>query len=357
MANIRISQLPTASSLTGTELVPIVQNGLTSQTTVQAFSATFTFPQTFLTIGAQASLPNSRYIAVSTGLTGADGGIGNAYTLSLSNTGVTAGTYTFPTITINAQGQITSASSNAGEITSISFGTTGLTPNTPTTGSVVVAGTLATTNGGTGLTSLTAGYIPYGAGTSALASVSTFNYNTTNNTLNTPTFGTTSTTSTTPSLSFNAANTSFASGATVASSYLQALMQNKSGTSGASTNYVLSNDLGTDSSYYGEFGMNSSVFSASTPADFFSINNGVYFSGHDGDITVGSGNGFKTYFAWGSSGQSAHVINVSGAIGLNTNLAAGTGSGTTNYGTAGQVLITQGSASAPTWGNVAGGGF
>jgi trimeric autotransporter adhesin len=170
MANIRISQLPTASSLTGTELVPIVQNGLTSQTMVGAFSSTFTFPQTFLTIGAQASLPNSRYIAVSTGLTGTDGGIGNAYTLSLSNTGVTAGTYTFPTITVNAQGQITSASSNAGEITSISFGTTGLTPNTPTTGSVVVAGTLATTNGGTGLTSFTSGGALYATSTSALTS-------------------------------------------------------------------------------------------------------------------------------------------------------------------------------------------
>ena len=161
---------------------------------------------------------------------------------------------------------------------------------------------------------------------------------------------TNSSTSTTPTLSFNASNSPYAAGATISGSYLQHMLQNKSATAGASTNYVLSNDSGTDSTFYGEFGMNSSVFSASTPADFFSINNGVYFSGHDGDVTVGSGNGFKTYLAWGTTGQSAHVINASGAIGLNTNLGTTPAlSGTTNFGTAGQVLQSAGSAATPTW--------
>ena len=41
-------------------------------------------------------------------------------------------------------------------VSSISFGSTGLTPNTATTGAVTVAGTLATGNGGTGLTTFTA---------------------------------------------------------------------------------------------------------------------------------------------------------------------------------------------------------
>jgi len=158
-------------------------------------------------------------------------------------------------------------------------------------------------------------------------------------------------TSTTPVLSFNASNSGFASGATVANSYLQTVLQNKSSTSSASTNYVLSNDLGTDSSYYGEFGMNSSVYSSS-PTDFFSLNNGVYFSAHDGDVSIGSGNGYKTYFAWGTSGDKAHVINASGAIGLNTNIT-----GTTNFGTAGQVLTSQGNAATPTWTTVSGGGL
>jgi len=161
---------------------------------------------------------------------------------------------------------------------------------------------------------------------------------------------TSSSTSTTPTLSFNASNSPYAAGATISGSYLQHMLQNKSATANASTNYVLSNDSGTDSTFYGEFGMNSSVFSASTPADYFSINNGVYFSAHDGDITVGSGNGFKTYLAWGTVGQSAHVINASGAIGLNTNLGTTPAlSGTTNFGTSGQLLQSAGSAATPTW--------
>jgi len=165
-----------------------------------------------------------------------------------------------------------------------------------------------------------------------------------------PQLATNSYTSTTPVLSFNASNSPFASGASVSGSYLQTLLQNKSTTAGASTNYVLSNDLGTDSSYYGEFGMNSSVFSASTPADFYSINNGVYFSGHDGDIAVGSGNGYKLYFPWGATPNNAHVINANGAIGLSTNLGTTPAtSGTTGFGTSGQVLTSAGSAAAPTW--------
>jgi len=163
-------------------------------------------------------------------------------------------------------------------------------------------------------------------------------------------------TNTTPVLAFNASNCNLALGATIASTYLQAVMQNKSGTAGASTNWAVSNDLGTDSTYYGEFGMNSSVFSASTPADFFSINNGVYFSSHDGDVTIGSGNGYKTYLAWGTTGQSAHVINASGAIGLNTNLGTTPAlSGTTNFGTSGQVLTSAGSGATPTWSTPANG--
>ena len=241
-----------------------------------------------------------------------------------------------------------------------------------------LTGTIPVANGGTGASTLT-GYV-YGNGTSAmtasttvpstaitgLGTMSTQNANAvavTGGSVDGTTIGattastgiftyasTTSYTSTTPALSYNASNSCFVNGATVSGSYLQNIMQNKSATAGASTNFAVSNNLGTDSTYYGEFGMNSSVFSASTPADYFSINNGVYYSGHDGDISIGSGNGYKTYFAWGTTGQSAHVINVTGAIGLNTNLGTTPAlSGTTNFGTSGQVLTSGGSAATPTW--------
>jgi hypothetical protein len=70
----------------------------------------------------------------------------------------------------NSSGVVTllAQSGAASPVTTISFGTTGLTPSTATSGAVTVAGTLVVGNGGTGLTSLTTGRIPYGAGTSAL---------------------------------------------------------------------------------------------------------------------------------------------------------------------------------------------
>ena len=70
----------------------------------------------------------------------------------------------------NSAGTVTLLASNAAttNVTSITFGTTGLTPSTATSGAVTVAGTLVVANGGTGLTTITAGRILYGAGTSAL---------------------------------------------------------------------------------------------------------------------------------------------------------------------------------------------
>ena len=56
----------------------------------------------------------------------------------------------------------------ATSVSTISFGTTGLTPSTATNGVVTVAGTLNTTSGGTGLTSFTAGDLSYYASGTAL---------------------------------------------------------------------------------------------------------------------------------------------------------------------------------------------
>lgn len=57
-------------------------------------------------------------------------------------------------------------SATATGVTTISFGTTGLTPSTATAGAVTVAGTLAIANGGTnGSATPTAGGVSYGTGT------------------------------------------------------------------------------------------------------------------------------------------------------------------------------------------------
>jgi hypothetical protein len=90
-------------------------------------------------------------IATGTGLTG--GPITSTGTISIDVTGVSAGAYTNANITVNAQGQITSAANgSAGGVTSFSAGTTGFTPSTASTGVITLAGTLALTNGGSGQT-------------------------------------------------------------------------------------------------------------------------------------------------------------------------------------------------------------
>jgi hypothetical protein len=80
----------------------------------------------------------------------------------------------------NAAGTVKLLASNAATVAgvaSFSAGTTGFTPNTATTGAVTLAGTLATTNGGTGLTSFTSGGVVYASSTSALATGSVLQFN------------------------------------------------------------------------------------------------------------------------------------------------------------------------------------
>lgn len=54
-------------------------------------------------------------------------------------------------------------------VTTFSAGTTGLTPNSATSGAVTLAGTLVAANGGTGQSSYTAGDLLYASGTTALS--------------------------------------------------------------------------------------------------------------------------------------------------------------------------------------------
>jgi hypothetical protein len=57
---------------------------------------------------------------------------------------------------------LASNASTAAGVDSLSFGSTGLTPNTATTGAITVAGTLSVANGGTGQTSYTDGQLLIG---------------------------------------------------------------------------------------------------------------------------------------------------------------------------------------------------
>jgi len=297
-AQVTITQLPAAGAITGTESVPIVQNGVTVQTTTAAIAGSPTQTYTYLTVSQTPQLPNSRYFGATNGLTLSDGGAqglfnitttgallslvnsGTGFQVKTSSTAITSrsvatsgsgvtvangsGVSGDPTISLTGQvlnlanlsanGLVTITTAGAMSATaitnvanqtsvtngdgiagaptigladnpiipgtggtilpvgttgqrgsstdgnlryntttasfegyangvwgsiptgvgvnSISFGTTGLTPSTSTTGSVTVAGTLVVASGGTGSTATpVAGGVIYGDGTNYAVSL------------------------------------------------------------------------------------------------------------------------------------------------------------------------------------------
>lgn len=98
-----------------------------------------------------------------------------------------AGTSAYASLTIGTPGQILTVNSGGTApqwtsvsgtgVTSFSAGSTGLTPNSASSGAITLAGTLATGYGGTGLTSFTSGGVVYASSSSALTTGSSLNYN------------------------------------------------------------------------------------------------------------------------------------------------------------------------------------
>ena len=84
MAQVSITQLPQAQALTGTESVPIVQNGVTVQTTTGAISGAGALNYPFLTVGSTAGLPQARYLSTSSGLSATDNGAGSTLQINLT---------------------------------------------------------------------------------------------------------------------------------------------------------------------------------------------------------------------------------------------------------------------------------
>jgi len=81
-AQVTITQLPQAGAITGSELVPIVQNGVTVQTTTAALAGSPVQTYTYLTVTQTPQLANSRYVGVTNGLTITDGGAQGLFNIS-----------------------------------------------------------------------------------------------------------------------------------------------------------------------------------------------------------------------------------------------------------------------------------
>lgn len=84
MPNVQITDLPAALPLDGTELIPIVQSGITVRTTTGQVATTPNLQQTFLTLNQEPSLPNSRSLSSGTGIGLTDGGAQAALTITLN---------------------------------------------------------------------------------------------------------------------------------------------------------------------------------------------------------------------------------------------------------------------------------
>jgi hypothetical protein len=133
----------------------------------------------------------------------------------------------------------------------------------------------------------------------------------------------------------------FASFSSSVNTYNQIVLQNTNSGSAASTDYVVSNNNGTATTYYGDFGMNSSTFSGTGS---LSGANNVYLTSTSADLAIGTTTSNAIHFVINGSATDAMTINTSGAIAVNG-----------SYGTLGQVLTSGGSGSAPTWSNASGG--
>lgn len=148
MANVKISQLPSATTpLGGTEVLPIVQGTTTKKVSVAGLFTSPVMVTPALGTPSAVNLTNATDLPLTTGVTGvlpvANGGNGTPTPSLVAGANVTI-TGTWPNQTIASTG------GGGGGVTSFSAGTTGLTPATATTGAVTLAGTLAVANGGTG---------------------------------------------------------------------------------------------------------------------------------------------------------------------------------------------------------------
>ena len=309
--------------------------------------------------------PNA--LTIGTGLSGSSFNGSSAVTIAISNTAVTAGSYTSANITVNAQGQITSASNGSsmvypgsgiplstGSAWGTSYSTSGsgnvalttsptfVTPvlGTPTSVTLTnatglplttgVTGILPVANGGTATTTST------GTGSVVLS---------TSPTLVTPTLGAASATSIAVSYSgasgavgslniggsLNGASdtgiiTSFVG---TADTYAFTALQNKNTSATANTSYAsyaLYNNLGN---VYGEIGMNSSTYSYSAagfPNNSLSTANALFIeAGSGAELVLGTfgSNGIHFLTNGTSSTSDAMYIPASGPIQAPVGIAGG----------------------------------
>lgn len=101
----------------------------------------------------------------------------------------------------------------------------------------------------------------------------------------------------------------------VATSYYQIILQNTSNAATASADVIVNNNLGTATTYYGDFGINSSTY---TGSGSFNLANATYLSSATGDLVLGTVTANAIHFVINNGATDAAIITTTGTIGIGT---------------------------------------
>ena len=230
-------------------------------------------------------------------------------------------------------------------VTSISGGTTGLTPSSATSGAVTLAGTLVASNGGTGQSTYTVGDLLYASSSSALsklADVATGSVLVSGGVGVAPSYSSTpsvstitataSQTSTSTTGAFIYGTNSFSDTSVLANftsstnSYNQVTVQNTSSGASASSEFIAYNNNGTAATNYATVGINSSGYTGTGSIN--AAGYGYFLTGST-DLVVGTIGANAIHFTANSSATDSMLISSAGLVSFPTTTAIVLPNGTT----------------------------
>jgi collagen type VII alpha len=128
------------------------------------------------------------------------------------------------------------------------------------------------------------------------------------------------------------------SGQTAVNNYAQMVLQNTQVGSAASADFVVNNNTSTTSTFYGNFGINSSAF---TGAGAFNTANMTYLTATSGDLAIGTTTANPIHFVVNNGATDALTIATTSIATFSAGVqATNLGVGTTPSGTTGEIRAT-----------------